>query len=1702
MRKFGRILSLILVAALLVQLFPASVFAQESTTTDPDEIDVIGLAEDSRETSEEALKNGKILFEEEELREENVKHFRLADGSYIAVQYGNPVHYEEDGQWVDYDNTLREVSTFGGSGVSHYTVTNGDSTRVFAADANADVLLTLQKGEYSLSLTPLDEPDADIPVTPIPPVEMEIMGGDMGAEEEMQADQNAVISSENMQPVQPATVLCYSGSGEVETYALSAEETSLYAQVQPDAMYSALEYAEALNGATLRYENYGSTVKESIIIDAPQDTYSYSFALETDGLTPALCEDGSVSLTATSGEIIYTVPAPYMIDANKDYSTNASYSLSGSDGAFVLTVTADEEWINAPGRVFPVLLDPTFEEETDEDSLAACFVRSGFPDTQDNNDPGLYAGYYEGNSNGMTRSYFHVNDLPDIPGGCEINSAYLKLYYYAINPSYAAASVDLGIYGLTYASGLNGESGEDLWNQWIDTLTWNKVQAGSAVHSDVLVDKVTLNGRNIEGYQTWDITTLAYDWYNSDNNKLNKGFVLKAVDESKTTARATFHGPGHTYYRPTIMIRYKNNVGLEDYYNYQQFGHGRAGTSYISDYSLQNTLVVPVIQSSSEVMPFSLELIYNSTYGGRYFTEETVLENEAEMLHTKDFSEMLMYVGWKLSAQQTVVSLTKNNKTYLIYTDADGTEHYFTDENGDGVYLDEDGLKYEMRVSGQDYTMNSKTDYEWYFANGYLAYEEDAYGNRISYNYDTAKKRLSTIKRTNVGASEETLVTIAYEHEDPGLENFPSSFTDQYGNTTSLIFATPDHQIFYLRRIIFPDGQYADYMYSNEEGKTINGLRLSRVYDAESQYGMEFSYSYNGDVRNLYEYVSSDKVYGNLIHGYKRSPSQTVYRYYGKDQLDDQSDAAKTDNIPPDDQLMFCVLDREGRTTSCYVTDSSESHVLGVSVVDYTDNEGTDKRNNSITAIASDGIQGVNLLVNGSGETGIASWSGCTSNTAVEYVYMGEKSFKLQNQTLSQFVSLEAGVDYSLSAYVKKTATAQTRLCIRQNGRILAGSEFLNYDTSGVNNGWVRISVSYTPEQSGDYEAALIANGLVYADALQFETGKAPSSYNPVDDASFEWANEFRSSGYSDSAWRKNGSTTIFTKDPNDSEPEITGYFGSDVIVLKGASDLQRVYQVIPMNQPLDSSFLFSAWAKGSADPSSVAEKTSDSDPFFGMAIRLDFSDNTTEIHYKSFDPYCRDWQYVQDIISPDKENNEQGDITITQATIAIAYDNNINTAYVDHVALRLGQAQSFAYDLEGNVDTSKLTGGGAEGAEYDEDTGDLTKYTAPNGVVFNYTSNAKHSITQEKVAGTVTDYTYDNGGYLTSTKYYADSENETAYLYTESELTTDRNHVASVTDSAGNTTTSTYVSGLPVTTTNAKGTTSTNTYYSESRRLKSTCIAGTATVNYTYDKGQLIQVERETFPYMGAPQEQAVYQSYNFDYNAWGQKTAVSVGDQTLASYEYENVSNNPTSSTTGGGKQSKLVYGNGDFISYEYDSLDRLIKTVYNDSGEYVEYTYNGEGALSKLAHHQSNGTVIASYEFERDNLGRLIRSRQVAGNNATVQRTEHIYDAIGRISQQRWAVGSENYSESYTYNDGETGNGKPNTVTTATGDQLHYEYNDLQQLQYVRAKSANGTERFYNAYSYLNVSGDRTSNRVGFFDKMGLPRRFGFKKGGGAK
>ena len=95
--RFTRLLSLILVLAMLIQMMPVQSFAASTGSS------AVDVSSGQPATT--------VVGEVEDLREEDTKHFRLSDGSFIAVSYGMPVHYEdEDGNWEDIDNTIVQNS--------------------------------------------------------------------------------------------------------------------------------------------------------------------------------------------------------------------------------------------------------------------------------------------------------------------------------------------------------------------------------------------------------------------------------------------------------------------------------------------------------------------------------------------------------------------------------------------------------------------------------------------------------------------------------------------------------------------------------------------------------------------------------------------------------------------------------------------------------------------------------------------------------------------------------------------------------------------------------------------------------------------------------------------------------------------------------------------------------------------------------------------------------------------------------------------------------------------------------------------------------------------------------------------------------------------------------------------------------------------------------------------------------------------------------------------------------------------------------------------------------------------------------------------------------------------------------------------------------------------------------------------------------
>ena len=150
-----------------------------------------------------------------------------------------------------------------------------------------------------------------------------------------------------------------------------------------------------------------------------------------------------------------------------------------------------------------------------------------------------------------------------------------------------------------------------------------------------------------------------------------------------------------------------------------------------------------------------------------------------------------------------------------------------------------------------------------------------------------------------------------------------------------------------------------------------------------------------------------------------------------------------------------------------------------------------------------------------------------------------------------------------------------------------------------------------------------------------------------------------------------------------------------------------------------------------------------------------------------------------------------------------------------------------------------------------------------------------------------------------------------------------------------------------------------------------------------------------------------------------------------------------------------------------------------VYS-GGRYVNYRYNAEGSLAELDYGEGDAAPTATYRFEYDSLGRLIRSQQRDGNTVT-QRTEQLYDAANRLSAQGWTIGGTSYRESYAY---DASDGSLTTLNTAVGTRIGYNYDALKRLR-SRAVYQGSTPLFENRYAYATQSGNQSTALVEFFN-----------------
>ena len=251
--------------------------------------------------SETVKKDVVVLEEDEALRDENIKHFKLSDGTTKAVVYSQAVHYKDaDGKWVDIDNAL----TLNGS---EYSSSNKQSIK-FANKSGSNGLVSINDGDYKFDFTPLNTNKVSVVI------------------------ENP--QSNNSRKFEDMSVL--------------------------NNLVSKAIYADIYDGIDIEYILVGNNIKENIIVKEKQNSYTFSFELKLNKLSAEL-KDGAIILSDyDSGEQVYEIPVPYMFDANNVYSDSVEYSLvQNNKWKYTFTVTADAEWINSDDRAFPVTIDPS-----------------------------------------------------------------------------------------------------------------------------------------------------------------------------------------------------------------------------------------------------------------------------------------------------------------------------------------------------------------------------------------------------------------------------------------------------------------------------------------------------------------------------------------------------------------------------------------------------------------------------------------------------------------------------------------------------------------------------------------------------------------------------------------------------------------------------------------------------------------------------------------------------------------------------------------------------------------------------------------------------------------------------------------------------------------------------------------------------------------------------------------------------------------------------------------------------------------------------------------------------------------------------------------------------------------------------------------------------------------------------------------------
>ena len=772
-----------------------------------------------------------IIGEVVSLRDEYTKHFRCEDGSFVATVYNTPVHYQEDGEWKEIDNTL-------------------------VANSNTAKTTSINNAKYTVTKTstPITFPEN------INGGKISITNGDNIITFGVKKDISIATSN--------ATVLSPEELVSTSISSLQSEETSLNIEennmkIAVDTQKSAITYENVFNNASLEYEVSSSIIKESIVIPEKSDNYRYEFSIDFGSFIPVKSEDGGIYIyeTAQSSEPIMAIAPPYMFDADNDTSDAVTMNLIQNKSDYTLVVEADESWINSIFRKFPVVIDPTIILDINRGDIENVHVNQNYPNSNLWNrlDYQLEVGR---NGNNVYRTYIKYK-LPELPDCSIVTDAELIL-----TQNWARNISDTDLYLNVYQC--NSE-----WDA--DSITWNNQPIQNLTNATVVDYTNYKNGMSAE--YNLNITKIVKDWY---ENGENYGLMLASSDES-VEEKTSFYASRNIAelfgdVKPAVMVSYVNNAGVEDYWTYEGFSLGKSGSAYVNTYNGALTYVHSDVSTNGLIAPVGISHVYSTD--DRYSSGV--------------FDNMKFGKGFKLNVIEKIEAVNSSQLAGYPYKyiDGDGTVHFFKQDSTGCYYEFCSDIRLTSNSTGYiiGFTDGSTKEFN---SDGYLIKTTDNNGNTNTVTYEN--KRITKVTDgggISVNFSYNSNNTLNYISDAAGRKTYYSYTSDGYLEDITYPDTTKTSYEYnaegQLSKVVSFDGMQATINYKkiNCPGAVFHKVTSFSTYGRNSSHYDTISFEYRTS-DTVISNTKGDEVvlafdnFGRVINCIRNGETVAVSEYVG-----------------------------------------------------------------------------------------------------------------------------------------------------------------------------------------------------------------------------------------------------------------------------------------------------------------------------------------------------------------------------------------------------------------------------------------------------------------------------------------------------------------------------------------------------------------------------------------------------------------------------------------------------------------------------------------------------------------------------------------------------------------------------------------------------------------------------------------------------